>query len=579
MAGRIVILIVVMAGIVGIGYMSLKLLGAFEKTTGVEESTYTVVRKNFLVKVIEDGNMESARNIDVKCQVAGGSSILSIVDDGSYVEKGAEIIKLDSSQLEDQINQQKNTFEKARAAQIQAEKDYEVAQISVKEYLEGTFEQALQDAETVITIAEENLRSAKNSLEFSQKMFRKGYLSKLELESQQFSVKRADLELASANTAKSVLVDFTKAKTLEDLNSKVATSKAKMDSENAAFALEESRLKRLEAQLVNCVVKAPQSGMVVYANEQGGRFGGSQAPQIAEGAAVREQQTLVRLPDLTQMQVKVLVHESKVEQLRIGQRAFISVLDKEYQGEVVNIANQPEPSNFFSAGTKEYATIVKVEGTHEGLKPGMTAEVEILITEVKDALTVPVAAVVEANGELLCWVKKGGDYERRVLEVGWSNDEFVEVKSGIQQGDVVLKNPKRFAEKEIESKSDEQAESTDKFGDTSKAPKVESGKAGDGKTGNGDAKTGPPDGGAGGEGSSGGQRPSIMESDADGDGKVSKEEAPERMKSFFDFIDTNKDGFIDKAEADEAAKRRGSGGGGQGGGRGGPPGGGPPAGG
>ena len=64
--------------------------------------------------------------------------------------------------------------------------------------------------------------------------------------------------------------------------------------------------------------------MAVYANEQGMRFGGSQQSQIEEGAAVRERQTILRLPDLAQMQVKVDVHESKVEMLS---RAWKAALD------------------------------------------------------------------------------------------------------------------------------------------------------------------------------------------------------------------------------------------------------------
>jgi RND family efflux transporter MFP subunit len=564
---------VLLAVVGGGGLLAYSVASSFSAGPGVEETTAIAVRQDFQVTVIEDGNLESAKNVDVKCQVAGGSSILWIVGDGSFVEKDAEIVRLDSSLLEDQINQQKNTFEKARAAKIQAEKDYQIAMISVDEYLKGTFEQDLQEAERLITIAEENLRSAQNGLDFSGKMFRKGYLSKLELESQQFNVKRAELELASANTTKTVLVTYTKEKTKEDLLSKVETSKAKMDSETAAFALEESRLNRLEAQLANCIVKAPQAGMVVYANETGSRFGG-QSVMIEEGASVREQQTLVRLPDLSQMQVKVLVHESKVEQIRIGQRAIVSLLGKQYQGEVISVANQPEPSSFFSAGTKEYATIVKIEGENAKLKPGMTAETTILIDRVEDALTIPIAAVVQHNRKLLCWVKQGSGYEKRELEIGQSNDEVIEIISGLKAGEVVLKNPKRFVE--LEAAKDDNSGNSDNFG-TSKNPAAGSpengaggspgdgkggdGKRGDGKRGEGKRPEGAPTGsaengsggGAGGARSGGGN---LMSNDKDGDGKVSKEEAPEFMKSFFDRLDTNSDGFVDQAEMDAARRQR-----------------------
>jgi hypothetical protein len=68
-----------------------------------------------------------------------------------------------------------------------------------------------------------------------------------------------------------------------------------------------------------------------------------------------------------------------------------------------------------------------------------------------------------------------------------------------------------------------------------------------------------------------------MQLDQDGDGKVSREEAPEPMRNFFDRMDSNSDGFIDKAEADALRQRfqgAGAGGGPPGGGEG--PEGGPP---
>lgn len=559
--------------------------------------THTVQRGQMLVTVTEDGNVESAKNVEIKCQVAGGTSILSIVKDGSQVKQGDKLVELDASQLDDQINAQKITYEKARSALVQAEKDLQVAEISVKEYLEGTFKKELQDAEKQITIALENLRTSQNMLEHSQRMFRKGYISTLELEGQQFSVQRSQLELDSARTAKDVLENFTKVKMLEDLRSKVETAKAKLESEKAAFALEESRLKRLEDQKGFCVINAPQDGMVVYANEQTGmRFGGQQGPQIEEGATVRERQTILRLPDLSQMQVKVNVHETKVEQLRVGMRARIRILDRELQGAVSSIANQPEPTSFFSASVKEYATIVKIDGQPEGLRPGMTAEVEILVADLKDVLTLPVAAVVEQRGKYFCWVAAADKIERRALVLGLNNDRFVEVKDGVSENDKVLLNPRAVvAEARVTEEEVESAKVREQFGEAKPGAGPQPGdRPGAGKTPPGadgqrpggpgvgpGAPQGPPEGGArpapgemgpgpgGGSGAAGGglQRPGgpgggfdLMTSDKDGDGKISKAEAPEFMQTFFDRVDSNGDGVLDKAEMDAMRRFRGPGG-------------------
>lgn len=575
--GRLLALVLIVGTLAAGVYGSTRLLARMKDDKKSSALTHHVGRGELLITVTEDGNVESASNVDIKCQVAGGSSILWIVDDGQEVQKGDKLVELDTAQLDEQINQQKITVEKARSSMIQAEKDYSVAQISVKEYLEGTYHKELQDKDAAITIALENLRSAENALQHSQRMFRKGYISSLELESQQFGVQRAKLELDSAETAKEVLEKFTKVKTLVDLESKVTTAQAKLDSEKAAFALEDGKLKRLEAQRQLCTIIAPQSGMVVYANEQGGRFGpgggGSQPSAIEEGATVRERQTILRLPDLSQMQVKVNVHETKVESLGRGMRARIRIQDRELQGTVTSIANQPEPTSFMSANVKEYATIVRIDGQPEGLKPGMTAEVEILIAHLKDVLSLPMAAIVEHRGNYFCWVRNGDRNEERPLVLGLSNDQFIEVKDGIKIGDEVLLNPRAIIpEARRDSVEVEKVDVSKKFGEAKDMPApVPNGKSlkkgptnGDAPKGTGGAEgpRGPGEAARGTGGGRGGQGFDLTANDKDGDGKISKDEAPAFLQNMFDGVDTNKDGLLDKAELDAMRSRRGAGGGG-----------------
>lgn len=590
----VLIIAVIVGAALGTNYMMKK-----DPVEAVGGKTRVVARGSMQVTVIEDGNLESAANIDVKCMVKGGSSILWIVKDGEFVKKDDKIVELDAAAIEDSITQQRNVFEKARATKIQAEQDLEVAKIAVNEYLEGTFKKELQEAEKLITIAKEDMSSAQNQLDHAKTMFRKGYVSKLELDSQTFAVERAKLELDSATTSRDVLVNFSKEKMLKDLNSKVDIADAKLKSEVEAFKLEESKLKRLEAQLANCVILAPQDGMIVYANEQRGRFGGGQGVTIEEGATVREGQSLVKIPDLNQMQVRVAVHESKVKELRRGMPANIMIQGQEQlKGSVTMIGNQPEQTSWFNGNIKEYATIVKIEGEVAELKPGLTAETEILVAEVKDAVILPIACVVEFEGQFFCWVSKDGVPERRSLTLGQVNDAEVEVVSGVTEGEVVFETPSQLEKEyrrthESEGSQDKKesrfgkgegdkanaavekgkAEDADKKAAASQASKQASSddKKGDAAKGEGDK------GATGGPGAGGAQRRvDVMSFDADKDGKVSREEVTgQPVERFFDFVDTNADGFIDRTEAADARKRaeemqRSNGGFG-----GGPPGGGP----
>ncbi|MFH1572806.1 MAG: HlyD family efflux transporter periplasmic adaptor subunit, partial [Acidobacteriota bacterium] len=477
-------------------------------------------------------------------------------------------VRLDRSKSEDELSAQKITWEKAKAAKIQAEEEFEVAKISVEEYLKGTFVKEQQDLEAQITISLENLRSAQNLLAHTERMAKKGFVTPLQLEADRFAVQRAELELGAAKTAKMVLDKYSKAKTLRDLESQRDTAEARKNSEQAAYELELARKERLEEQLKHCEITAPQKGMVVYANDSGGRF--SQAVQIEEGSTVREQQTIVRLPDLSNMQVKVLVHETKVEQIRPRMLARIDIMDRQMKGAVVSIANQAERGSFFSADVKEYETIVRIEGESKGLRPGMSAQVEILVENLENVLTVPVQAVVEQRGKFCCWVQTPEGPTRRLVLLGRTNNRLIEIKDGVAEGEDVLLNPRSFvSDASEEEPADKDADRKDSgpppdggvarpersAGREAVQPRpsntqgVPPGEAGPPKKQPG--RKPPGDGGTNRE-----QRPDLMQSDKDGDGKVSRDEAPERMRTYFDRLDSNRDGFIDKAEIDARPRRR-----------------------
>jgi HlyD family secretion protein len=582
-ARKLLLLGLVLVGVVWAGFaLYARFLGPGVSEDAHGALTYEVARAPLQVTVTADGNVESASNIEVKCRVAGGSTILWIVEDGKLVEEGEEIVKLDTAAIDDKLNAQRITYEKALATQIQAQGDLEAAKISVREYDEGTYVAQLKQFEAEIQIALENLRSAENQLNYSKRMVRKGFVGSLQREADEFAVERAKLDLDAANTKRKVLVDFTRPKTLKDLEAKREAAAAKLGSEQAGLQLEKARLDRLQDQLKNCVITAPKKGMVVYANDggSGGRFGGSTPQaQVEEGAMVRESQALVRLPDLSRMQVKVTIHESRVDQIHMGLPAHVIIQDQDYNGRVLNIANQPQPGSWYSAKVKEYATVVSIDGETNGLRPGMTAKVTILIANLNDALSVPVSAVVEQRGQFYCWVRTPKGTERRPLKLGRTNDTLIEIADGVKEGEEVLRNPRAVVEEARQEPPFEKQSDDAKFaaiattdpaaapaqappapGSAPGAPRTELATETPGAPG----AAAPPSPGAGPPGDPSkraGRGPfDLTQLDKDGDKKLSREELPERMQGMFERLDTNGDGFIDATEIAAMPRRRPGGG-------------------
>ncbi|MBL6706531.1 MAG: HlyD family efflux transporter periplasmic adaptor subunit [Planctomycetaceae bacterium] len=560
----IVVTLAVLAILIAVGTYFLG-PGLLEQiNTGGEPSdtkamTHKVARENLVVTVTDDGELQSASNVDVKCEISGGSTILWIIDDGTVVEANQKIVELDSSGIEEQLAAQTGVYEKALAAQIKATEDAAAAEIAVKEYVEGTFLKDLQEVESLITIAQENMRSAQNVLDHTQRMSRKGFATPLQVEADEFAVKRARLDLEFAETSKKVLEKFTREKTTRGLEATRDAAQALARSELAAVELEKAKLDKLQKQLEKCVILAPKAGMVVYYAERS-RYGSSSS-QIEEGAPVRERQTIIQLPDLTQMQAKVPVHESKVEQVHAGQRVYLKVLDREFQGVVTSIANQPEAKSFFSAKVKEYPADVRVEGDCEGLRPGMTAEVEILIANLENVLTIPVSSVVVKGGQFFGYVKSPDGPQKRQLLLGLSNDKFVEVKDGVSEGEEILMNPRSVMSDQLNDEEDKEQDDTadqvsSRFGESSSTPAPA---ASGGKPSGGQPGTDRP--------SSGTRK--FSDFDKNGDGKISADEAP--SPRMIEAADKDGDGAISEAEFKSRPPRPSSAGEGNGGGAGGRP--------
>ncbi|HEV7226249.1 MAG TPA: HlyD family efflux transporter periplasmic adaptor subunit, partial [Pirellulales bacterium] len=510
--------------------------------------TTRVKKADLLITVTEDGNVESANNIELKCKVPGPITILEIVSDGSHVKQGDRLVRLDSSSIEDSILTQEIAVAKAEAAKISSEKDFAAAKIAVAEYEQGTFRRDVRRAEAEIVVAKQNVLTAENQLRYSRLMHRKGYVTRLDVESKEFGVEQSKLDVEVAELTKEVLETFTKAKTLEELTSKRDSAEALMNSEIAAFTKESNQLKRLQDQLADCTITAPQDGMVVYANDRSNPF--QQGPKIDLGAQVNQFQAIVRLPDLKNMQVKGLVHESKIDQLRIGMRAQITIQDRTFQGEITSISNQAEATNFFLGNVKEYATLIKIDGEPEELKPGMTAEIEVLVSQKKGVLLLPVQCVAQRGDKLRAYVKTHNGIEAREVLLGATNDTVLEILDGLKEGELVLLNPRAdmpdAADKVVEADA---VDVDQRFGASPGKPKPDAPEqAGSARLPAGGPAAAPKVGAEGGPGNSqaGGpaafKLPTFKELDKDGDGKLSREENP---SPWFDQTDIDADGSID----------------------------------
>jgi len=326
--------------------------------------------------------------------------------------------------------------------------------------LAGEAVQKRQKFETDILLVEEDLSTAQDTYEWTKKLAEEEFVTETQRRQDEMAVTRSEIALQSAKLAQELFVayefpkqaetllsDYEEAlrglsRTVKKARSQIAQSDAQLKSAEARYSIEKQQRDELLEQLEKCTIKAERPGLVVYGGGDSRYYYGSREP-IQEGATVHERQQILTIPDMTKMAVKVNIHESAIQKIEKGQKASIEIeafTGRELVGEVSKVAVLPEQeSRWMNPDLKVYETTVVVEGSHEWLKPGMTAKVEILIHELEDVLYVPIQAVSTVEGERVAYLARlGRDPEKCVIETGEFNDSFIEVKSGLNEGDEVL---------------------------------------------------------------------------------------------------------------------------------------------
>ncbi|MFK8112048.1 MAG: efflux RND transporter periplasmic adaptor subunit [Rubripirellula sp.] len=419
--------------------------GFFDDTPEVDFLTASPFQGPFIHTVLERGEVESSSNVEVRCQVKSrssvGTNILEIVPEGSWVEEGDFLVRFDDAYLQTQLIQQQITCSNSESAFIEATATLESAKLTLDEYSEGTFKEQLAQQQSAVFVAEENNRRAEEYVQYSKRLAERGYIPEAQLEADIFALEKSKQELGVAETKLNVLNKYTRQKMLTQLRANVKTSEAKLQSRQKTWELDKVQLQEITEQIEKCVIHAPVAGQVVYQNNRGR----SSSVIIEEGMPVRERQTIINLPDPKKMRVVAKVHESRIGFVQKGQPAELrldSMPELPLDGKVTEVSEYPLPAiSVYMAHVKEYAVEIEILNPPGDLRPGMTAEVNVLVEQTVDALQIPIEAVVERDERFFCAIAlEEGKLETRELKVGSANETDLVILSGLGINEEVVLN-------------------------------------------------------------------------------------------------------------------------------------------
>lgn len=428
--------LLIVVAVAAIGATAFALLPDSGASSVVSDSVYTVTRGELLVTMTEQGTLESSNNTEVKCRVRGDNTITFVIESGTQVKPGDVLVELETLAIEEEISERTKFYHLAESQSARSAADVAKAKLAISEYEEGRFVSELASLQKDLAIAESRLLNTKNRLNHSRMLARSEYASELEVEEKEFAVSQAGLNVELTKTKIEVLHDFTKKEEVVRLKGELKSAQATHKADIERALADKKRLLRAEQELKFCTIVADRAGLVIYPTGEEWK----NAPEIEEGSTVHKDQVLLLMPDLQRMQVKVGVHESMVGRVETGMEANITLKRTVLAGKVTYVAAVAKPAGWWTGNVVKYDTIVALPFGEE-LRPGMSVEVEIVVSRNQDVLTLPTTAVIETQKGFACWVRKETGIARRPVKLGDSSDMFIIVHEGIQEGDEVILDP------------------------------------------------------------------------------------------------------------------------------------------
>ena len=369
--------------------------------------TAEVVRGDFAVTHFEGGEVRAASGeVVASPRIGGRLKIVHLWPEGEHVDVGDLILQFDPAEFEREMLDREGRLEQAHSdfAKAKAERGQRLADIK----------RNIQQRQAELKLAALN----RERQEFASIIDQEQGHIKLQ------KARRAVAEARQESIAQEVVnrVDFRK----HELN----------------IARRQERYERARRDYERTSIRAEKPGIVVYRKIW--KPGTDEDGKVAVGDQVWGGRALLDIPDLNKMQVLCLIGEMDIERMRVGQRAYIRL--EAFPGPVFNgVVSGLAPMASPQPGAPDiqvFELVIAIDEQDERLKPGMSAEVEIVLETIPEALSVPLNALFEREDGLVAFRLANGKFAEVPVVIGHKNATAAVVASGLAAGDVVaLQDP------------------------------------------------------------------------------------------------------------------------------------------
>lgn len=438
-----------------------------------------VIRQNLDVVVKTIGELEAAHSVTIASTIKGDQGkIIDLISDGVYVQPGQVLARLDPTPFEEKLEKLRGQIREQEAyiATLEHTLEWEMIQSEHKnrtthleleaaaleldkiKYGDGpqeisrlkglmqkarlkyeelkAYSQDLIDLEaqgflniSEVKQANKKLEEEREAYEIAQQQY-DNYLQHVlpvQIKKAETHVKRAQVNVEE--TAKGGYFAIAKSKSLLE--------QAKQANSDYLFQLREA-----EKELSQTDIIAPTQGMVILREE----YRSSQKRKPRVGDVLVKNQPLIDLPDLSSMLIKTRVREVDLFKIAVGKRAIIEIdayPQLSFNGNVTSIGVLAMSDMEYNGEEKYFQLQIALEESDIRLRPGMTTRAIIHAQEESNVLTIPLHSIFSDGKKNYCYIlHPHHGYEKRDVILGISNDQWAEVKDGVQEGECVcLLNP------------------------------------------------------------------------------------------------------------------------------------------
>jgi len=372
-------------------------------------SIHNVQRGNLQVWTSYEGTIQSRTVRGISSQLGGSVTIVELIPEGTQVQKGAPLVRLDTSTYEREL--------------VRVDRELSLAKAEYESLTRARIPLEKNEMEIRLLQANSELQEAEDALADLHELIAEGLIPEQDAVQQKKKniVLRATYENIEQQLA--LTVDFLHPSAIDRAGAQLQSAQREWEMS--------------QKQLEQSVIEAPSDGIVVYQPLPIS----SEYRTVRVGDTVFRNQVFITLPDMSNLIVQLDVPEYELTLAQEGRPVVVTPIaypGVKLPGIIESVGSMAQTRPDRPGRQKYFQVVVRLLETRTELRSGMSARVQVLSHDETDTVLVPRSAVSWENNEPYCTIVQGSRLKREHIVVGIAGVKEYSVREGLEAGQRVV---------------------------------------------------------------------------------------------------------------------------------------------